>query len=66
MSVERYQSTFKTILNGRAVPVRGLVKVTSYVLVVAILSQLYALINWAHQTGQTRRYQRTLEEFFQS
>ncbi len=66
MSVERYQSTFKAILNGRAVPVRGLVKVTSYVLVVAILSQLYALINWTLQTGQTRRYQRTLEEFFQS
>lgn len=64
MSVERYQSTFKAILNGRAVPVRGLVKVSSYVLVVAILGQLYALINWAHQTGRTRRYQRTLEEFF--
>ena len=63
MSAERYQSTFKTILNGRAVPVRGLVKVTSYVLVVAILSQLYALINWDQQTGHKPCYYRTLDEF---
>ena len=66
MSAEHYQSTFKTILNGRAVPVRGLVKVTSHVLMVAILSQLYAFINWAQQTGHKPRYYRTLDEFLES
>ena len=63
MSVEHYQSTFKAILNGRAVPVRGLIKVTSYILIVAILSQLYALINWNQQTDQSPHYYRTLDEF---
>jgi len=49
MSVERYNSSFKEILQGRIVPVRGLKKVTKYVLLTCILSQLYGVWNWYHQ-----------------
>ncbi|OLS24071.1 MAG: hypothetical protein HeimC3_21620 [Candidatus Heimdallarchaeota archaeon LC_3] len=45
-SVERYQSTFKDILKGRVVPVRGLIKVRKYVLFACILSQLIGKVNW--------------------
>ena len=55
-AVERYNSTFKEILNGRAVPVRGLMKVSKYVLLTCILSQLYALSNWTLQR-RTMRYE---------
>jgi transposase len=63
-SVEHYQSTFKEILKGRAVPVRGLTKVTSYLLVGTILSQLYALINWEGRSGQKSHYHFPLDHFF--
>jgi len=62
-SVEHYQSTFKEILKGRSVPVRGLVKVTQYLLVGTILSQLYAIINWSKRTGYQPRYKVTLDQF---
>jgi transposase len=63
-SVEHYQSTFKEILKGRSVPVRGLVKVTQYILVGTILSQLYALINQTHKTSCQSHYRLTLDQFF--
>ncbi|MHA1450071.1 MAG: transposase, partial [Candidatus Hodarchaeales archaeon] len=49
VAVERFQSTFKTILNGRAIPVRGLVKVIRHVYGVMFLTQLHAAINWQLQ-----------------
>ncbi|OLS20554.1 MAG: hypothetical protein HeimC3_40120 [Candidatus Heimdallarchaeota archaeon LC_3] len=45
-SVERYQSTFKDILKGRCLPVRGTVKVRKYILIAFILSQLIGKVNW--------------------
>ncbi len=62
-AVERYQSTFKNILNGRAVPVRGLYKVTCYLLGLSILSQLYGLINWGLQRHSIQGVQRTLWDY---
>ncbi len=60
MSVERYNSSFKEILQGRTVPVRGLKKVTKYVLLTCILSQLYGVWNWYHQVYSTPLVQTTL------
>lgn len=48
-AVERYQSTFKSILNGRSVPIRGLIRVTRHVYGALFLSQIYAAINWRLQ-----------------
>jgi len=45
VAVERYRSTFKTILNGRSVPARGLKRVIRHVYGVLLLSQLHAIIN---------------------
>ncbi len=53
MSVERYNSSFKEILQERMVPVRRLKKVTKYVLLTCILSQLYGVWNWYHQVYST-------------
>ncbi len=60
MSVERYNSSFKEILQGRTVPVRGLKKVTKYVLLTCILSQLYGVWNWYHQVYSIPLVQTTL------
>lgn len=59
-AVERYNSTFKEILAGRIIPVRGLIKVTKHVLLTCLLSQLYGVVNWLHQTNQTVLVQRNL------
>ena len=58
MSVERYNSSFKEILQGRIVPVRGLKKVTKYILLTCILSQLYEVWNW-HQQIYSRSFIQT-------
>lgn len=50
MAVEHYNSSFKEILQGRIVPVRGLEKVAKYVYLTCILSQLYGVWNWYFQT----------------
>ncbi len=49
VAVERYQSTFKTILNGRSIPVRGLVRVIRHIYGALFLSQINAAINWRLQ-----------------
>jgi transposase len=46
-AVERYQSSIKELLNGRSVPVRGLLKVKKHLYGITILSQIYGLINWS-------------------
>ena len=53
LAVERYNSSFKEILQGRIVPVRGLKRVTKYVLLTCILSQLYGVWNWYQQLNST-------------
>ncbi len=60
MAVERYNSSFKEILQGRTVPVRGLRKVTKYVLLTCILSQLYGVWNCYHQLYSTPFVQSSL------
>jgi transposase len=59
-AVERYNSTFKELLNGRSLPVRGLEKACKYVLLVCILSQIYALANWIIQRRRIRYHVNTL------
>jgi len=48
LSVERYQATFKHLLQGRVLPKQGLTNAKKYVYLTAILSQLNALVNY-HQ-----------------
>jgi transposase len=63
-SVERYNSTFKDILAGRVVPVRGLIKVTRHLLLVSILSQLYGIINHTIKSQQQLIIRSTLDDYF--
>ncbi len=49
IAVERYQSTFKIILNSRSIPVRGLVKVNRHIYGALFLSQINVAINWRLQ-----------------
>ena len=63
-AVERYQSTLKELLNGRSLPVRGLVKVTRHVLLTCILSQLIGLVNFTLQRAAGRFTFRLLYHFF--
>lgn len=62
-SVERYNSTFKEILVGRTVPVRGLLKVTRHILLAGILSQLYGIINHTLQTKKQLTIRPTLNDY---
>jgi len=63
-SVERYNSTFKEILLGRVLPVRGLIKVTRYLLLVSILSQLYGIVNHTLKSQQQLSIRPTLDDYF--
>jgi hypothetical protein len=63
-SVERYNSTFKEILSGRIVSVRGLNKVTRHLLLVCILSQLYGIINHPIKSQQQLTIHFTLDDYF--
>jgi len=63
-AVERYQSTFKELLNGRSLPVRGLVKVTRHLLLTCILSQLIGLVNFTLQHTTVHFTHRPLYYFF--
>lgn len=60
LAVERYNSSFKEILQGRTIPVRGLIKVTTYVLLTCILSQLYGVWNRHHQLNSSPFFQSCL------
>lgn len=63
-AVERYQSTIKELLNGRVVPVRGLLKVKKYLYGLTILTQLYGLVNWSLNHTTSLPQQLTLDDFF--
>jgi hypothetical protein len=63
-AVERYQSTIKELLNGRVVPVRGLLKVKKYLYGLTILTQLYGLVNWSLNHTTSLPQQLTLDNFF--
>ena len=63
VSAERYQSTFKYLLGGRVIPVRGMIKVTCYVLGMAILSQLSGLALIARRDRATSICRPTLLDF---
>ncbi len=63
-SVERYNSTFKNILIGRILPVRGLIKVTRHLLLVSILNQLYGIINHTINSQQQLIIRSTFDDYF--
>ncbi|MHA1226834.1 MAG: transposase [Candidatus Hodarchaeales archaeon] len=62
--VERYQSTLKEILNGRSLPIRGLVRVTRHLLLTCILGQLFGLVNYALQNSKPRYTLLPLDHYF--
>lgn len=62
-AVERYQSSIKELLNGRGVPVRGLLKVKKHLYGITILTQIYGLINWSLNHNISSSYQLTLDLF---
>lgn len=64
LSVERYQATFKELLQGRTVPVRGKNKVTRYVLWATLVTQLCGLVNLSLKVGKSLATQTSLADYF--
>lgn len=62
-AVERYQSTIKELLNGRVVPVRGILKVKKHLYALTILTQLYGLVNWSLNHTNPSPLQLLLDNF---
>jgi len=64
VSVERYQSSFKEMLQDRSIPVRGLNKVKKYLYLTTIVIQLYALVNHSIKSLQNHINPHSLLYYF--
>ncbi|MHA1450285.1 MAG: hypothetical protein ACTSP4_12785 [Candidatus Hodarchaeales archaeon] len=62
--MKRYQSTFKSIVNGRSVPISGLIRDIRHVYGILFLSQIYAAINWRLQQKPRVMPVKQLVKFF--